>query len=102
MTSSGCPHLAAEPVTVRLMVNLHDDVIHLCDPHKPVALQEPGREHSSVLGLRGLLSRGPNHRGDRCSRPAPAAQGRKWGPHIEAPINTSVRGPGINWQSSGT
>lgn len=37
--AGGC-QLAAEPVTVGLLVHLHDDVIHLCDPHKPVALQE--------------------------------------------------------------
>ena len=38
--AGGC-QLAAEPVAIGLSVNLHDDVIHLCDPHKPVALQEP-------------------------------------------------------------
>lgn len=48
VSSSGCPHLVAEPVTVGLVVNLHDDVVHLRDPHKPVAFQEPGRQHSSA------------------------------------------------------
>ena len=38
--AGGC-QLAAEPVAVGLSVNLHDDAIHLCDPHNPVALQEP-------------------------------------------------------------
>ena len=37
--AGGC-QLAAEPVTVGLLVHLHDNVIHLCDSHKPVALQE--------------------------------------------------------------
>lgn len=31
-------YLAAEPVPVVIKINLHDEVVHLCDPHKPVAL----------------------------------------------------------------
>lgn len=49
VTTFASPHLAAEPVPVVIKINLHDDVVHLCDPHKPVALQEPRRQHSSVL-----------------------------------------------------
>ena len=48
VTTFASPHLAAEPVPVVIKVDLHDDVVHLCDPHKPVALQEPSRQHSSV------------------------------------------------------
>ena len=40
--AGGC-QLAAEPVEVGLSVNLHDNAIHLCDSHKPVALQEPDK-----------------------------------------------------------
>ena len=77
VASSGHPHLAAEPVTVGLLVNLHDDVVHLCDPHKPVALQEPGRELGSalepgVLSLHGARGIG----GNRASLPTRSSPGQ--------------------------
>lgn len=53
VTTFASPHLAAEPVPVVIKINLHDEVVHLCDPHKPVALQEPRRQHSSVLRPQG-------------------------------------------------
>lgn len=53
VTTFAFPHLAAEPVPVVIKINLHDDVVHLCDPHKPVALQEPRRQCSSVLKPQG-------------------------------------------------
>jgi hypothetical protein len=53
--SSAFPHLAAEPVSVVFKVNLHDKMIHLCDPHKPVALQKPGKECSSELEPPGTV-----------------------------------------------
>lgn len=36
------PHLGGHPVHVPVVVDVHGDVVHLRDPHKPVALQEPG------------------------------------------------------------
>lgn len=36
-------HLRAGPVPVLLMANLPGDMVHLCDPHEPVALQDPVR-----------------------------------------------------------
>lgn len=36
------PYLGGDPVHVAVMVNVHGDVVHLCNPHKPVAFQEPG------------------------------------------------------------
>lgn len=71
VASSGHPHLAAEPVTVGLLVNLHDDVVHLRDPHKPVALQEPGSELGSALEPGESVGTEPP------SRPR-AAQGGWW------------------------
>lgn len=53
VTTFASPHLAAEPVPVVIKINLHDEVVHLCDPHKPVALQEPRRQCSSVLRPQG-------------------------------------------------
>lgn len=75
-TSSGCSHLVAEPVTVGVFVNIHDDVIHLRDPHKPVALQEPGRGHSSALEPVDLPSTGPAAVGTAPPSWLQAAQGR--------------------------
>lgn len=128
VASSGHPHLAAEPVTVGLLVNLHDDVVHLRDPHKPVALQEPGSELGSalepgMLGLHGARGIG----GNRASLPTPRSPGRVGGEASAAPdeglgqeVGTSEpfllgashqsphqcqcsRGPGIiNQQSAGT
>lgn len=79
VASSGHPHLAAEPVTVGLLVNLHDDVVHLRDPHKPVALQEPGSELGSAQEPGMLVSTGPGESvgTEPPSRPR-AAQGG-WG-----------------------
>lgn len=34
-------HLRAGPVPVLLVANLLGDMVHLCDPHEPVALQDP-------------------------------------------------------------
>lgn len=39
-------HLRAGPVPVLLMADLLGDVVHLCDPHEPVALQDPVRRGS--------------------------------------------------------
>lgn len=75
-TSSGCSHLVAEPVTVGVFVNIHDDVIHLRDPHKPVALQEPGRGHSSAPEPVDLPSTGPAAVGTAPPSWLQAAQGR--------------------------
>lgn len=36
------PYLGGDPVHVPVVINVHGDVVHLCDPHKPVAFQEPG------------------------------------------------------------
>lgn len=36
-------HLGAGPVPVLFVADLLGDVVHLCDPHEPVALQDPGR-----------------------------------------------------------
>lgn len=36
-------HLRAGPIPVLLMANLPGDMVHLCDPHEPVALQDPVR-----------------------------------------------------------
>ena len=69
--SAGRPHLAAEPVAVGLSVNLHDDVIHLCDPHKPVALQEPGRELGSACSLAAQSPQGPGNRWEPSVLPDP-------------------------------
>lgn len=69
--SAGRPHLAAEPVAVGLSVNLHDDVIHLCDPHKPVALQEPGRGLGSVCSLAAQAPQGPGNRWEPSVSPNP-------------------------------
>lgn len=43
MDPAPAAHLRAGPVPVLLMANLPGDMVHLCDPHKPVALQDPVR-----------------------------------------------------------
>lgn len=105
VANSGHPHLGAEPVAVGLAVNLHDNVVHLCDPHKPVALQEPGRECGSVLEPGGLSLRGAWASVRAEPLPTPSSPGRawgqaeplnlsSWGPHVKAPIRARAPGPG--------